>query len=164
MKLFQTLFLTLIVTIAVSISASAQEPGRPGGKAPMDREKIESMKIGFITNKLNLSPEEAQKFWPVYNKYADEIKLVREERLARLKDGRDGLENMSDKDVEKLVDSEITSRQQELDIIKKYNSQFKQTLPIKKVAQLYRAEEEFKRELLDRIREKNQEKKEKNRN
>jgi hypothetical protein len=60
---------------------------------------------------------------------------------------------MPDKDVEKAVDTELGFRQNELDLLKKYHGQFKQVLPIKKVAKLYRAEEDFKRELLDRIKE-----------
>jgi hypothetical protein len=60
---------------------------------------------------------------------------------------------MNEKDAEKIVDGEIVFRQQELDVLKKYHAQFKLILPIKKVAKLYRAEEDFKRELLDRIRD-----------
>ena len=36
--------------------------------------RIESLKIAFLTKKLNLSPEEAQRFWPIYNNYAGEIR------------------------------------------------------------------------------------------
>ena len=42
-------------------------------------EKIEALKIAFITKELNLSPEEAQRFWPVYNNYIQELKKVRQE-------------------------------------------------------------------------------------
>ena len=65
---------------------------------------------------------------------------------------------MGEKEIEKFVDSELTFRQSELDLLKKYHGQFKQVLPIKKVAMLYRAEEDFKRELLDRIKENRQDK------
>ncbi|QQR95672.1 MAG: hypothetical protein IPJ93_02755 [Bacteroidota bacterium] len=60
---------------------------------------------------------------------------------------------MSDKEVEKVVDDEIVFRQSELDIIKKYHAQFKQVLPIKKVARLYQAEEDFKKELLRQLKD-----------
>ena len=42
-------------------------------------EKIEALKIAFITKELNLSPEEAQRFWPLYNNYTQELKKVRQE-------------------------------------------------------------------------------------
>ena len=66
---------------------------------------------------------------------------------------RDEFDTMADKDVEKLVDGEIAFRQAEIDVLKKYNPQFKKVLPMKKVAKLYRAEEDFKRELLQKLQE-----------
>ena len=152
MKTIVSLYFLLLFSFALA----AQPPG--GGRPKMDREDIESMKIAFLTRKLNLSPEEAQKFWPVYNSFSDEIKNIKEGRAERMKDSKENFANMSDKDVEKLIDTEISSRQQELDVLKKYHSQFKQTLPIKKVALLYRAEEDFKRELIEKIRAKRMEK------
>ncbi len=155
MKTIVSLCFLLLFSIML-VSPLAAQP--PGGRPKMDREDIESMKIAFLTRKLSLSPEEAQKFWPVYNSFADEIKNIKEGRAERMKDSKESFANMPDKDVEKLIDAEISSRQQELDVLKKYHSQFKQTLPIKKVAMLYRAEEDFKRELIEKIREKRMEK------
>ena len=133
----------------------AQPRGRDGGDR---KEEIESMKIAFLTKHLDLSPEEAQKFWPVYNQYNTELKTIRKNRKNDRRDAQEDFQNMNDKDVEKLVDGEVVYRQQELDLLKKYHSQFKQVLPIKKVALLYRAEEEFKKELLQKIRERRENK------
>ena len=44
------------------------------------KERMESMKIGFLTDRLNLTPEEAKEFWPVYNKYSDELEVLRNGR------------------------------------------------------------------------------------
>lgn len=139
--------MTLIGSVSV---ANAQEPG---GRAEERREDIEAMKIAFLTRRLNLTPDEAKKFWPVYNQFSDELKSIRENRNKAARDTRENLDNLSDKEIEKMVDGEIAFRQQELDLLKKYNGQFKQSLPMKKVAQLYRAEEDFKKELLERIKE-----------
>ncbi len=155
MKTYINLCLVLLLTFSDATSLIAQAPGpRP----QMDRENIESLKIAFLTKRLNLTPEEAQKFWPVYNKYSDELKGIRDDRANRMKDKKEMLDNMPDKDIEKLIDAEINSRQQELDLLKKYHTQFKSTLPVKKVALLYRSEEDFKRELMERIRERRGEK------
>ena len=59
---------------------------------------------------------------------------------------------MTDKELEQLVDNEIIFRQQELDITKKYHPQFKQILKPRKLALFYKAQEEFKKELLKQIR------------
>lgn len=117
------------------------------------REKVEAMKVGFMTERLNLTPEEAKVFWPVYNKYQDELESVRKSRRENLINAKMNFDEMTDKEVEKVIESEISSRQSELDLLKKYHPQFKQVLPIKKVAKLYRAEEDFKRKLLDMIQE-----------
>lgn len=139
------LFTTLLI---------AQPQRMRQGQGMEDRkENIEAMKIAFLTRKLDLTPEEAKKFWPVYNGFTDEIKKLREDRRGRMRDARDEFEKMNDKDVEKLIDGEIIFRQQELDVVKKYHGQFKEVLPMKKVALLYRAEEEFKKELIERIKD-----------
>ena len=134
------------------ITLQAQPPR--GGIDDGDRkEKIESMKIAFITNKLDLTPDEAKKFWPVFNQYSDELQGLRKDRRERNRNAREDFDKLGDKEVEKVVDDEIVFRQQELDVQKKYHAQFKSVLPIKKVARLYRAQEEFKRELLEKIKE-----------
>jgi hypothetical protein len=117
------------------------------------KERIETMKIGFITDRLDLTPEEAKVFWPVYDKYSDELESVRKERRENVFNTRENFESMSDTEMEKAVDSEITFRQNELDILKKYHVQFKKVLPMKKVAKLYKTEEDFKRKLLEILQE-----------
>lgn len=110
------------------------------------------MKIAFLTKKLDLTPEEAQQFWPVYNQYTDKLQELRKKRRLDNKENRHNIDEMSDKDVEQAVDNEIVFRQKELDIQKEYHSKFKAVLPIKKVAKLYQAEEQFKRVLLDKLK------------
>jgi hypothetical protein len=122
-----------------------------GGGA--NREDIESMKIAYLTKKLDLTPDEAKKFWPVFNQFSEELKSVRSNRRKTGREAKEDFDNLSDKELEKIVDGDIAMRQQELDVIKKYNSQFKQVLPMKKVAALYRAEDDFKKELLEKIKE-----------
>jgi hypothetical protein len=141
---------TAFYTFAI-ILASLQSFAQPHG--PERREKVESMKIGFLTEKLDLTPDEAQKFWPVYNEYRNKIEALRKTRKKDMKDDPEQMETLSDKEIESIVDNEIVFRQKELDIIKEYHSKFKAVLPIKKVGRLYRAEEMFKRELLRKIKE-----------
>lgn len=117
------------------------------------RERVEAMKIGFLTERLDLSPEEAKSFWPIYNKYQDELEALRKGRRDNLINARQNFDEMSDGEVAKAVDTELQFRQSELDIIRKYDPQFRKVLPIKKVARLYQAEEAFKRKLLEMLQE-----------
>ncbi|HEV3249814.1 MAG TPA: hypothetical protein VGZ71_02610 [Puia sp.] len=84
---------------------------------------VEPLKIAYITRKLNLSTEEAQKFWPIYNDYMKEIRQVR----------LDG----------KGTESEIATEEKILNIRKKYNAQFGNALPPAKVNQFFHSEKEF---------------------
>jgi hypothetical protein len=149
----------LLVSCLLSLSSFSQvgaptrhsDSNRDSGSAP--RERVEALKVGFLTQRLNLTAKEAQAFWPVYNEYEGELAQLRKARRENLLNARDNWDQLSDAEVEKVVESELASRQQELDLLKKYHSRFKQVLPIKKVARLYKAQEDFKRELLERIKE-----------
>jgi hypothetical protein len=146
MKFLKLLLPTLLCITWFCVSASAQENGEK-------RENIEAMKIAYLTKKLNLTSEEAQKFWPVFNQFSAELDAVKSNRRKTIRNAKEDFNQLSDKDVEKVVDGDLVFRQQELDIVKKYHNQFKQVLPIKKVAMLYRAEDDFKKELLEKIKE-----------
>ena len=144
----------IISTLLLSFSSSfAQGPGGPPPPDGRGKERVEALKVGFITDRLNLTPEEAAGFWPVYNQYQDELERLRKNRKENLMNARKDPEGMTDAEVEKMVDGEIAFRQAELDLVKKYNPQFKKVLPMKKVGRLYRAEEEFKRELLQKLQD-----------
>ncbi len=146
----------LILTTAIGFSLISF--AQPGGKMEQKKEKVEAMKIGYLTQEMNLTPEEAQKFWPVYNQMNDEIEKLRKERQLARESAKINFETMGDAEVEKLINDEMASRQKELDIHKKYVAQYKAVLSIKKVAQFYKAEEGFKRRLLEKIQEKKEHK------
>ena len=112
------------------------------------------MRVAFLTKHLELNREEAQVFWPVYNEYKAGLDGLRIERRTLLKEARLNMDEMSDAEMEKLVDGEIEFRQKELDIRKKYHSEFKKVLVIKKLGKLYKLETEFKMEILKQAREK----------
>lgn len=146
MKFLKLLIPTLLCITWFCINVNAQGDGSK-------RENIESMKIAYLTKKLNLTSEEAQKFWPVFNQFTNELDAVKSNRRKTIRNAKEDFDQLSDKEVEKVVDGDLVFRQQELDIVKKYHNQFKQVLPIKKVAMLYRAEDDFKKELIEKIKE-----------
>ena len=76
------------------------------------REKIEVQKIAFITKQLDLTPEEAQKFWPVYNQFSDARKQLHEQH----KKNRKNIDDLSDSEVEQVIDNHIILDQNVLDL------------------------------------------------
>lgn len=137
------------ILVLTSLVGSAQEGKGPGDESR--KEKIEAAKIAFITKELELTTEEAQKFWPVYNQKEDELKSLHKEMRKKHKDREPG--EMSDAELEKHMDEMFELKQKELDIEKKYHAEFKKVLPVKKVGKLYMAEREFKHEVLKELRE-----------
>ena len=163
MKTISTILKTtsLVAALLISGISFAQKDAPPppqkekrNERQDERRENIETMKIGFITQKLDLTPEEAERFWPVYNQYNNKIQEIRKKRRQDNRDTKQKFDEMSDKEVEAAVDNEIIFRQKELDVQKEYHSKFKTVLPIKKVAKLYAAEEQFKMELLNKLKDK----------
>lgn len=112
------------------------------------QDKIKSEKIGFITVELNLTPEEAQVFWPVYNEIANKKaelqKQVRESYKALLKALNE--EGTTDKEIDKLLDNYLAAKQAVKDAGKGEVDKYRKVLPSKKVAKLYVAEEKFRRQ------------------
>jgi hypothetical protein len=117
------------------------------------KDRIEPLKIAYITQKLGLTSEEAQKFWPVYNKFNDDLQKLRSSTKDKLADELSELASMSETDAEKTLNEMLNYKISEAEMIKKYASEFKKVLPIKKVVMLYKAENDFKRELLKKLRD-----------
>lgn len=138
--------LALILLLSLGLNQLFAQPGNK-------RDKIESMKIGFITQKLNLTSEEAQKFWPVYNKFSSEIDKLRKGMHSVIRDEISDKENMTEADAEKTLNELINFREQEAAIFKKYAAEFKKVIPTTKVLKLFKAENDFKRELLKELHE-----------
>jgi N-acetyl-gamma-glutamylphosphate reductase len=117
------------------------------------KEQIASFRVAFITKELNLSSKEAQLFWPVYNEYQDKLESLRATR--RKENKKLAPETMTDQEAEQFIDAETDFRVSEANLQKQYYNRFKQSLPVKKVALLIKAEEDFKRELLKQLKDKN---------
>src|SRR5690606_12650195 len=111
---------TAIAFLMVSTSAVAQQPGKKEGYSAEKREKIESLKVGFLTEKMQLTTAEAEKFWPVYNKYKAEMKALRQYKRDTPEIG-----SMSDAEAAKFADAKIEQLEKELAVRKKYHAEFK---------------------------------------
>src|SRR5882724_9532872 len=122
MKLKLYILLFILFVHAKAGIAQQGTPPPPAGTRPERLEKLQSMKIAFFTERLNLTPEEAKSFWPVYNAFQDELEKMRKSHRETLIDAKDNVDKLSDKDIEKLVDNELVFRQNELDVFKKYSS------------------------------------------
>lgn len=151
-KILKTGTIALLLFLVVG-SAIGQRDKRFSNRKK-DMEKIQTMRIAYITDMLSLSPEEAEKFWPVYNAFKDKKmehhKSFKEEHA----------ELIGDKEIEELSEQEATSLYEmhrehmktmhNLEV--EYMEKFREVLPIKKVVMLKKAEDGFKKHLLNELR------------
>ena len=153
MKKLLVILSALFLVGAVAVAQDANAPRNHQGKGVKHAEHIErarAEKVGFITERLNLTPDEAQVFWPVYNEYEKEMMAaglaVRQTRKA-LRPGKDEAEP-SEKELRARIEDYLKALKEEAEVKAKYNSQFLKVLPALKVAKLYLAEESFQNKML----------------
>lgn len=116
-------------------------------KAQDGNDKIEAIKIAYITKRLALTPEESQKFWPVYNQYEAEKKQIRKSTIGSIKEMKEDGE-FTNAEADQAIAKYIEFKAKDLDLIKKYVGEFKKFLPTTKIAKLVTAEDHFKKMLM----------------
>ncbi len=136
----KNLFIAALLT-SFSLTSLAQEKFK---------ERIETAKVGVITNKLNLDETTATKFWPIYNTYSDALMNLKVERRTAMQTLRN-MESASDADLDKALNAIIANEEKEILLRKKYKTEFARVLSVKQIAQLMLAEQEFKKMLLEKV-------------
>jgi hypothetical protein len=117
-----------------------------------DFEKFKAKKVAFITEAINLTPAEAEKFWPVYNEYEQKRYSIMQEHHDLENSLKEKIEDLADEKYIELSKKLASFPKIEGEILLKYNDKFLKILPPKKVVQLYVAEMEFKGFLLREYR------------
>jgi len=143
----------LIAFIAVTSVFGAQAQEKKQDRS----EKMLEYKISFIEEKLALTDKEKADFIPIYKEYLQKEQECRKEFRSEkgvAKGEKQLLSEKSDAEIEKELDAHIARKEKGLAVDKEYLAKFKKALPMKKVAQLYEAERAFKKELLDKLRDK----------
>lgn len=114
------------------------------------RDKIKALKVSFITERLELTQTEAQKFWPIYNAYDETTRKIKHNELRSIrKEIKENINTLSEKRagelLEKFTNAERRLHQEEYNL----NKELKAIIPAKKVLLLQVAEEEFKKKMFD---------------
>ncbi|WP_343633733.1 hypothetical protein [Fluviicola sp.] len=147
MKRIQKLALILL-PLLFTANVFAQGPGDE-----KDKDKIEALKVGFITKELNLTSTEAEKFWPVYNEMDGKMKDLRNDCRKINQDMRESEDKMSNEDAKKKLATLFENDQKELDLKKEYSEKFIKIIGEKRTLKLLSLEHEFRRVLLERLKD-----------
>jgi predicted phage-related endonuclease len=114
----------------------------------MDR--IESARIALITERLELTPEQAEKFWPLYREYTERRQELRKEFLsARSEIKRD--HQMTEEESKKLIDKGLELKEKQLTLDRDYADKFSLVITSRQILQLRKAEDDFRQMLLERL-------------
>lgn len=147
------LFITLILVFALPATEVRAQGDRfkPDSKNHAVREnptehfkKIEAIKASYITRRMDLTPEESQRFWPVYNQYQKELTQILIQKRQNMQQSQD--------DPEKRLNTDIEYENKLLLLRKKYKNEFLKVLTAEKVSLLIRCEREFKEELIQQLK------------
>ncbi len=135
----------------LSVSNAQAQPKEHGNW----QDKIKSEKIAFLTAELELTPDEAQVFWPVYNQIVSQKHEAQKNMMKAYFDLAKALEEnkATDKEINNLLNNYLAAKLANKDIEKGEADKYRKVLPDKKVAKLYVAEEKFRRHHIRSMRE-----------
>lgn len=131
-----------IVLLLITIIATAQSDAMA---------KLEAAKIALITERLELTPEQAEKFWPIYRQFSEEQRSIRRE-FQLLKHDYDP-EKASESENQQRLEQGLKLREKQLNLEKSYTQRMQQIISSRQLMSLRKAEDDFKQMLIKRIKQ-----------
>ncbi|WP_212001695.1 hypothetical protein [Chitinophaga sp. HK235] len=134
----------LMLTGALPVSVAQQPPSDEAA------EKIKALQMQYLAKKLDLSPEEAQKFWPVYQNYTREVEtLIAERHSKRQQDKVSGGD--PDDIARRNMDNDLGYEKKMFDIRSRYTNEFQRVLPARKAGAVFKSEREFRTIMINHL-------------
>lgn len=120
------------------------------------KEQIKALKIAYITDELQLTSDEALRFWPLFNAFESKQRELRKEKVSSFLDRLEGgqIEKLSEKEATNLLNQMESNEEELFQVRKKFMANLKGILSPMKIIKLKRAEEGFNRKLLKQYRDK----------
>jgi Spy/CpxP family protein refolding chaperone len=139
------LFAAALLLTAPAHAQFGRRMGPAGGRVT----QLDNAKIAFITSRVSLTQDQAQRFWPLYNEFTGKRReLNRATRLLRRDAANPGL---SDTQLRDSFRQEFALRQDQLNLDKEYFEKLQKVLTLRQVSQLFEAERDFTKEVLKRV-------------
>ena len=146
----------LIVSIFLISIASFGQKGPLKEHFNEKKEQIKALKVAYITTELNLTSEEAAKFWPLFNAFEGRQQEIKKLKLKSYLERTDGnsIDKLSDKEAATLL-TQMENAEEELYLLKKkFVTNLKGVIPSTKILKLKKAEDQFSKKLLQQYRDK----------
>lgn len=140
--------LRILFTLMI-LPAFAQDEELPAAQDPKVRDKIQAARVAYITDQLALTPEEAERFWPIYREFAEKRKEIRQQ-LKDVKKNPDP-NKTTEQNEKDIVDQQFDVKQKELNLEKDYSGRLLKVISAQKLRTLPEAERRFRQMILDQI-------------
>ncbi|MAQ75775.1 MAG: hypothetical protein CL613_05525 [Aquimarina sp.] len=139
---------TYIVLLLLLISYNINAQRSP-------RERVKAFKIAYITEQLDLTPQEAQKFWPIYNEHEENMEKVNKQEKNLIRDLRQQSTSpdFTDSKAGEYLNDFITVEEKKASLRKQLIVSLKNIIPNKKILTLIKAEADFHKRLVQQLRE-----------
>jgi hypothetical protein len=141
----QLLLFLMLIALKFNGLSQTLPPSHPRAKAKLGA-RVEARRAAFLSERLQLTPEEAQVFFPLFNEYMAKLKLIREQAKTEKQ-----AEDLNDAEAEKAIAAQFDVETRIIDLKKEYYQKFKKVLSAKRIALLYEAQRKFKEELLNDV-------------
>lgn len=133
--------LAIISVLGIGTNAFAQRP-------PVDQEKLQAARIAFITTRLDLKPEQAEKFWPIFNLYNDQ----REKTMRQISELGKGVETIGEDEAKSRIQQRLKFQSELLEKEKAFVNDVSKVLSSKQILMLNNISRDFNRQLYQRGR------------
>ena len=117
----------------------------------MNRQKITLLKTAFITDAIVLKPKEAEKFWPVYNQYSNqlqELKFKIEGGKMREIKAAGGVENISEANAQEIINQSLVFEKEIYETKIKMVKELSNIISAKQIVKLQKTERDFNKRIL----------------
>ena len=151
MKLFNNSCFILFFSVISGLAFAQEDAPTPQTVDPKVREKVEAARIGMITNRLGLTPEQAEKFWPIYREFIQKRIEIRQEYIT-LRQSIDA-NNPDPKKQQELVDLGFKVKQNELNLEKDYSGRLMNVISAQQMLNLRKAEQDFRQLILNQLQQ-----------
>ena len=140
-KSTKILLIVLMALLSFSLTSMAQR--RP-------QERIQAVKVGYITNKIKLSEEQAVQFWPVYNRYEEDMMQLRKRFIKKFRNEK---EDFREKEPLSYIENNLDFQEAVISLKRTYKDEFLKVISARQLADLYIAEKEFRQMVIQKLRE-----------
>jgi endoglucanase Acf2 len=138
-----------ILFLSLSLQSFSQDDDR--------RERIKALKVAYLTEQLELSTTEAQKFWPIYNDFEEKEQQLRKEKYSKRKET--DVESLSEAEAKKMIEDMIATDKKKQELRETFIKDLQKILSSKKIIKLKIAEDQFNKKMFEEYKKRRDSKK-----